>query len=256
MTALAVALGVLIGLSLGLLGGGGSVLTVPIFVYVLGFPAKEAIAMSLAVVGVASLVGAIGHWRNGHVNLRSGAIFGAVAMVGSFAGTRLSVLLAGSQQLIIFAVVMLAAAVSMFRGRRAIESLPKPARGLREWLLLAGSAGLVVGIVTGLVGVGGGFLIVPAMVLLGLSMYDAVGTSLMVIAANCAVGVAGYLGMVHFTWPAVGLVTLGTLPGILVGTRLHRFISQAALRRAFAVFLALVAVFILYQDMARLLGRP
>lgn len=255
MSLLAILLGVLIGLSLGFLGGGGSVLTVPIFVYVLGFPAKEAIAMSLAVVGVTSLVGAIGQWRNGHVNLRGGAIFGAVAMIGSFAGTRLSAFLSGSEQLLMFAVVMLAAAFAMFRGRRAVAAGSKPPRSAGEWLLLAGSAGLVVGIVTGLVGVGGGFLIVPAMVLLDLSMHDAVGTSLMVIAANCAVGVAGYLGRVTFTWHAVVLVTLGTLPGILVGTRLNQFISQEALRRAFAVFLGMVAVFMLYQDIGRLLGR-
>lgn len=256
MSALAIFLGVLIGLSLGLLGGGGSVLTVPIFVYVLQFPAKEAIAMSLAVVGITSLVGAIGQWRSGHLNFRGGLAFAAVAMVGSFAGTRLSGVLSGAQQMLMFSIVMLAAALSMFRGRRAVTSQTKPPRSPREWVLVTASAGLAVGIVTGLLGVGGGFLIVPAMVLLGLSMHDAIGTSLMVIAANCVVGVAGYLGQVSFTWSAVALVTIGTLPGILIGTRFNRLISQETLRRAFAVFLGVIAVFMLYQDIGRVLGRP
>lgn len=109
---MAIALGVVIGVTLGLLGGGGSILTVPIFVYVLGFGAKEAIAMSLAVVGVTSLVGTAGHWRAGNVNLRVAAVFGPVAMLGTYAGARLATRLSGTTQLAIFAVVMLVAAGS------------------------------------------------------------------------------------------------------------------------------------------------
>src|SRR5690606_20392361 len=123
MTTLGIALAALIGLSLGLLGGGGSILTVPIFVYVLGFGAKEAIAMSLAVVGATSLLGAIGHWRVGNVNLRVAGIFGVVAMAGTYVGARLAVYFSGAAQLMLFAVVMLAAAYFMFRPP-TIKALP------------------------------------------------------------------------------------------------------------------------------------
>src|SRR3970282_1251530 len=115
MMILGLALAALIGLSLGMLGGGGSILTVPIFVYVLGFEAKEAIAMSLAVVGATSLFGAAGHWGAGNVNLRVAVIFGVVAMAGTYAGARLAVFFSGAAQLTLFALVMLLAAIFMFR---------------------------------------------------------------------------------------------------------------------------------------------
>jgi len=251
VTAVAIALGLVIGASLGLLGGGGSILTVPIFVYVLGFPPKEAIAMSLAVVGATSVVGVAGHWRAGNVNLRTGATFGAVAMIGTFAGTRLAAFLSGATQLLIFAIVMLVAAGFMFRGRS--EAASPGGHSRRAATALVVLEGLAVGLLTGLVGVGGGFLIVPALVLLALPMREAVGTSLLIIATNCAAGFYGYLGHVHFTWSSMALVTAGTLPGISIGTYLHRFVSQEALRRGFAVFLLMVAAFILYQNLGTLL---
>jgi hypothetical protein len=114
--------------------------------------------------------------------------------------------------------------------------------------------GFAVGLLTGIVGVGGGFLIVPALVFLAMPMRQAVGTSLLIIATNCAVGFYGYLGHVHFTWSSMALVTAGTLPGIAVGTYLHRFVSQDALRRGFAVFLLMVAGFILYQNLGAVLA--
>lgn len=252
MTGLAIALGVMIGASLGLLGGGGSILTVPIFVYILGFPPKEAIAMSLAVVGVTSAVGAAGHWRAGNVNVRTGATFGAVAMAGTFAGTRLAAFLSGTTQLAIFGAVMLVAAAFMFRGRRDDTSSRRHGSNTATSLVML--EGLAVGLLTGLVGVGGGFLIVPALVLLALPMSTAVGTSLLIIAANCAAGFYGYLGQIHLTWTSMALVTAGTLPGIALGTWLHRFVSQAVLRRGFAIFLLLVAAFILYQNLGTVLA--
>src|SRR5688572_22608362 len=123
MQVLAAALvpGVLIGAALGLLGGGGSVLTVPVFVYVLGFEPKAAIAMSLAVVGVTSALGTAGHWRAGHVNVRIALVFGGVAMLGTLLGVRLSQFVPGTTQLVIFGAVMLAAAVFMLRGRAPCE---------------------------------------------------------------------------------------------------------------------------------------
>lgn len=254
MYALALLLASIIGISLGLLGGGGSILTVPVFVYVLGFGAKESIAMSLAVVGVAALVGAVSHWRDGNVNLRFAAIFGAVAMIGTFGGARLAVFFSAAAQLALFAVVMLVAAAFMFRGQRQpvvpLESLP-PRKPLALGLIVV--EGLAVGVLTGLVGVGGGFLIVPAMVLLArIPMKEAVGTSLLVIAMKSSAGLVGYVDQVDVPWTFLCVFTSVAIGGILFGTWLVRFAPQAMLQRMFAVFLLIMGAFILYQNMGAL----
>jgi len=266
MALLGLALAALIGLSLGLMGGGGSILTVPIFVYVLGFGAKEAIAMSLAVVGAVSLFGAASHWRAGNVNLRVALIFGSVAMVGTYGGARLAVFFSGAAQLALFAVVMLVAAVFMFRDQRpplpavlgpdgqgaAAPADAAPAHRMPLGLIVV--EGLAVGVLTGLVGVGGGFLIVPALVLLGrIPMKQAVGTSLLVIAMKSVTGFLGYLGQVDVPWGFMTLFTAVAVVGILGGTYLVQFVSQAALKRAFAVFLLVMGGFILYQNRAVLI---
>ena len=248
MDAVGLLLASVIGLSLGLLGGGGSILTVPIFVYVLGYAAKPAIAMSLPVVGATSLVGALGHWRAGNVNLRQAFSFGIVAMVGAYAGARLAVLVSGVVQLTLLAVVMLGAAMSILRqtGARPTAVGTVDAQPVSRWLVLV--VGLGVGMLTGLVGIGGGFLIVPALVLLArLPMKQAVGTSLLVIAMNSASGFAGYLGQVDVPWRFMAMFTAVAIGGILAGTYLVRFVSQRALKRAFAVFLLLMSGVILYQ---------
>jgi uncharacterized membrane protein YfcA len=253
MHVLGYALALLIGLSLGLLGGGGSILTVPIFVYVLGFEAKQAIAMSLPVVGVTSLVGALGHWRAGNVDLRRAALFGVIAMVGSFAGARLAGFLSGATQLVLLAIAMLAAAISMARPRRT-DRPADPAPGSRAdgRLALLVPVGLAVGLLTGVVGIGGGFLIVPALVVLGgVPMKQAVGTSLLVIAMNTVSGYLGYRGQVVIPWDAVAAFTVIAAVGIIIGTTLVRYVSQVALRRAFAAFLVVVGGLILYQNRGR-----
>ena len=254
MQLLGLALALLIGLTLGLLGGGGSILTVPIFVYVLGFAVKPAIAMSLPVVGVTSLVGALGHWRAGNVNLRFALMFGSVSMVGAYAGARLAVFVSGTVQLTLLAIVMLAAAASMLRsGRSQAGRVVERAHivdgqaGTMSFGLVIG-VGLGVGLLTGLVGIGGGFLVVPALVVLGnLPMKQAIGTSLVVIAMNSLSGFFGYFGQVSIPWSFVALFTAVSIVGILVGTYLVRFVSQAALKQAFAIFLALMGGMMLYQ---------
>jgi uncharacterized membrane protein YfcA len=254
MMILGIGLGALVGLSLGLLGGGGSILTVPIFVYVMGFDPKEAIAMSLAVVGAVSLFGAVGHWRAGNVNLRVALVFGAVAMAGTYLGARLDVFFSGAAQLILFAVVMLLAAWFMFRPAEVEAEGPAPAGLAGMPLALIAAEGLAVGVLTGLVGVGGGFLIVPALVLLGkVPMKQAVGTSLLVIAMKSAAGFLGYLGQVQVAWGFMTVFTAVAVGGILLGTYLVRFVPQAALQRAFAVFLVVMGTFILYQNRGVLL---
>jgi uncharacterized membrane protein YfcA len=251
MLVLGYALGALIGLSLGLMGGGGSILTVPIFVYVLAFDPKLAIAMSLPVVGVTSLVGAIGHWRAGNVNLKTAALFGIVAMTAAYVGARLAGLITGAVQLSLLAVIMLAAAVSMFiNARRPPSAKTAESSGERSASLrLLLSVALCVGLVTGVVGIGGGFLIVPAVVLFGrISMKQAVGTSLLVIAMNCASGFAGYMGRVDIPWMFVLGFTAVAVLGILAGTYLVRYVSQRALKQAFSVFLIVMGTFILVQN--------
>jgi uncharacterized membrane protein YfcA len=257
MLILGLMLGLLMGLALGLLGGGGSILTVPIFVYVLGFEAKPAIAMSLAVVGATALVGAAGHWRAGNVHLRVALVFGLVAMAGTYLGARLAVLFSGAAQLVLFAVVMIAAAVFMLRGSipgvrvgRTHETGPP-----RVPVLLIVLEGFAVGVLTGLVGVGGGFLIVPALVLLArLPMKLAVGTSLAVIALKSVSGFIGYLGQVEIAWAFMAGFTGISILGIVVGTHLVKYVPQRSLRRAFAIFVLIMGIAILYGNRGVVLG--
>lgn len=249
MLVLGYALAALIGLSLGLMGGGGSILTVPILVYALGYDPKLSIAMSLPVVGVTSLVGALEHWRAGNVQLRLAGLFGILAMAGAYAGARLAVFLSGAVQLILLAVVMLLAAITMFRsaerGTADVAAVEVPRMSLALLLPIA----LGVGMLTGLVGTGGGFLIVPALVLLArVPFKHAVGTSLLVIAMNCASGFIGYHGQVQIPWLFLLGFTAVSVVGILVGSNLVRFVSQRTLKRAFAVFLLIMGAFILSKN--------
>jgi uncharacterized protein len=242
-------LAALVGLSLGLMGGGGSILTVPIFVYVLGYDPKLAIAMSLPVVGVTSLVGAIGHWRAGNVQLRAAGLFGVIAMVGAYGGAKLGGLLNGQVQLSILALVMLVAAAMMFRsaGRTPVADSEPAGRDMPVHLLVP--VALSVGVLTGLIGIGGGFLVVPALVILARTpMKQAVGTSLLVIAMNSVSGFAGYLGQVEVPWSFMAGFTAVAVAGILAGTYLVRFVSQRALKQAFAAFLIVMGSFILYRN--------
>lgn len=249
VTLLGFALAALIGLSLGVLGGGGSILTVPVFVYVLGFGAKEAIVMSFPVVGATSLFGAIGHWRAGNVELRTAVLFGLVAMAGSYAGARLAVLVSGTAQLTLLAVVMLVAAASMLRTPPAASEGEATGSGNKRRLVTVSIAGIAVGVLTGFVGIGGGFLIVPALVILAKTpMKQAVGTSLLVITMNSALAFLGYRGQVPIPWGFIALFTTVAVAGILAGTYLVRFVSVGALRRGFAAFLILTAAFMLYQN--------
>ncbi|CAN5918816.1 sulfite exporter TauE/SafE family protein [soil metagenome] len=222
----------------------------PIFVYVLGFDPRLAIAMSLPVVGGTSLVGAMGHWKAGNVNLKTAALFGVIAMCGAYVGARLAVFLTGAMQLAILAVVMLAAAASMLRSARrepAAGAAPSPERPMAVALLVP--IAITVGLITGLVGIGGGFLVVPALVLLArVPMKQAVGTSLLVIAMNSVAGFAGYAGRVAVPWTFMAEFTAVASIGILAGTHLVRFVSPRSLKQWFAVFLLCIGAFILYKN--------
>lgn len=244
MTVLGYALALLIGLSLGLLGGGGSILTVPVLHYVLGFPVKEAIPMSLVVVGLTSGFGAIGHWRAGTVRWRAALAFGPPAIVGAVLGAELGLHVEASTQLAVFGVVMLAAAVSMLRGRgNGTESRPTGNAKPIPFITLVGT---LVGLLTGFVGVGGGFLYVPALTLLaGLAIKEAIGTSLVLILLSCAAGLVRYSGQLDLDWRAMALFSGIAFLGVAAGSRLVPHVSQQALKKGFGIFLLLMGTLVL-----------
>ncbi len=237
-------LAVAVGVSLGLLGGGGSILAVPLLVYVAGLESRAAIATSLFVVGVTSLAALLPHARAGRVRWRTGLVFGAAAMVGAYVGGRLAAFIPGTVLLIAFSLMMLAAAVSMIRGRREVKEYEG---GMRVGLIVA--EGSVVGLVTGMVGAGGGFLVVPALVLLGgLPMSAAVGTSLLVIAMKSFAGLGGYLASVQIDWGLAAAVTAAAVVGSLVGGTLTGRVPADTLRRGFGWFVVVMGVFVLAQQ--------
>ncbi|MFC8513936.1 sulfite exporter TauE/SafE family protein [Streptomyces sp. NPDC057257] len=245
MIAVIIAASLLIGVSLGVLGGGGSILTVPILVYLAGMDTKQAIATSLFVVGVTSAAGVVSHARAGRVRWRTGLLFGLAGMTGAYAGGRLAEFVPGGVLLIAFALMMIATAVAMIRGRKRQPKKVHHELPVLHVLL----DGIVVGLVTGLVGAGGGFLVVPALALLGgLPMTVAVGTSLLVIAMKSFAGLAGYLASVDIDWGFATLVTATAVVGSLIGGRLAGRIPQDALRKSFGWFVAVMGVFVLSQQ--------
>jgi uncharacterized membrane protein YfcA len=246
MMALTIGLAVAVGVALGLLGGGGSILTVPLLAYVAGMEAKQAIATSLLVVGVTSAAGALSHARAGRVQWRTGLIFGGAGMVGAYGGGLLAQLIPGTVLLIGFAIMMIATAVAMLRGRKkgAVDE-----NGHRLPVLKIIVEGLVVGLVTGLVGAGGGFLVVPALALLGgLLMPVAVGTSLVVIAMKSFAGLGGYLSSVQINWTVALTVTAAAVVGSLIGARLTALVNPDSLRKAFGWFVLAMSSVILAQE--------
>lgn len=245
MTILAYVLAAAIGLSLGLLGGGGSTLAVPVLAYVMHLPPKEAIATSLLVVGATSFVGATRHWAADNVDLRAALLFGVTSMIAAFGGGRAAVLIPGWIQMTVFAIVMIAAAISMLR-KRPLDDTRGP---VSTGKVIAAAA--ATGALTGLVGVGGGFLIVPALVTFAhLTIRRAVGTSLLVIAMNSASGFSAYFGRVDIALVPAALFTLAAFAGVAAGSALVPRVPAERLRRGFAFFLIAIALFVLYRNLA------
>jgi uncharacterized membrane protein YfcA len=245
-----------IGISLGLLGGGGSVLALPILVYVMGVSPKPAIAMTLVIVGSVSLVGVIPHWRKGYVNLKTTFIFGSATMLGAFIGARIATLpiVTEEAQMLLFGVMMLLAAGFMIyrslqqkTDQSELENYPEPiCKYCWLWLM---TEGLAVGVLTGLVGVGGGFAIVPALVLLAkIPMRQAIGTSLLIIALNAIAGSLGYLGKLDMDWSLTLSFTLAAGIGSVLGSYMAQFVSARQLQTSFGYFLLAVAAFVLMQN--------
>jgi len=251
MILIIVAGALIIGFTLGLLGSGGSILTVPILVYLIGEPEKLAIGESLGIVALISLSGFIPYaWKN-QVHWRSILFFGIPGIGGTWLGAWLSQFISGKVQLIIFGVVMLVAALLMFLKKRTPQLKQSKKKHAFWKIILEGS---FVGILTGTVGIGGGFLIVPALVLLGgLSMYLAVGTSLGLISINSIVGLLSYTDILadldmHMNWSLIGIFGLiGTL-GAYTGKTVGRKFPQEQLRKIFAVFLVGMGIYMMYAN--------
>lgn len=280
MDILVILAGVATGIVLGLFGSGGSFIATPALLYLLDVAPKSAIAMSLGIVAVTATIAALDNWKRGNVDVSVAAVFGLFGVVGTYAGARLGVVTPVVIQLVVFALVMYAAAWRMLKPAR----LAVPASGNASMhpqeagrgfnaagaatTTLSGNAtalpctgllspcmahmalhGVGVGVLTGFVGVGGGFLIVPALVLLSrIPMKIAVGTSLAIVAVKSYAGFAGYMGAVPIDWALMGGFTAVTVVASFAGTRIaHRF-SQDALKRGFAVFLLFVASYILLKS--------
>lgn len=250
MLAAIVPVALVLGLLLGLLGGGGSILLVPALVYVLGVPTGEAIATSLLVVGATSAMAVVSHARAGHVRWRTGLLFGVGGMAGAYGGGRLAahvpptVLLAG------FAALMLATASAMLwrRTERVVPHRQVPG-GLLSRTAIIVAEGAIVGAVTGLVGAGGGFLVVPALVFLGrLDMRDAIGTSLLVIALKSMTGLWGHLAHVELDWTLALTATGLAAAGSLVGARLAHRLQPQRLQLTFGWFVLVVGTLMLGRE--------
>jgi uncharacterized membrane protein YfcA len=256
---------VLIGISLGLIGGGGSILTVPVLVYLFKVDPILATAYSLFIVGLSSLVGAFPKYKLGLIDLKTAVVFGIPSIIAvfltrkmlvpaipsilfEFAGISVTKALA---MMLLFAVLMVAASVSMIRNKQTENLAQNEPRVFNyPMILLEGS---MVGVLTGLVGAGGGFLIIPALVLLSkLPMKQAVGTSLLIIGAKSLIGFTGDVmeSFGQMNWTLLSLVTALAIVGIFLGNQLSKKIDGAPLKKGFGWFVLVMGVYIIIKELA------
>lgn len=273
MVFLAIPIGLLIGLSLGALGGGGSILAVPALVYLMGMDTAAATTGSLIIVGVTAAMGMLAHRRHGRVKVTQGIIFGLIGIVGAVAGTRLSLAVSPDVLLVGFSVLMLAVAALMLTRRRVPvgggasdgDETPwdVPIISFRPHFVCVCPraakvvvAAVAVGLMTGFFGVGGGFLVVPALVLaLDFPMPVAVGTSLLVIAINSVTSLAARMGNgIEIDWPIIGMFTAAAVIGSLAGTRIASRARPEILRTGFAVLVTVVGLYTAASSIAALLA--
>ena len=251
----------LVGVSLGLIGGGGSILTVPVMVYLFGLQPLVATSYSLFIVGSASLVGAVNNFKKGLVNINAAALFGTTSLVTVFL-TRKFILPVLPERIftvagvnitssflimILFAVLMMIAAFSMIRNPSVQEEKKNGKDQIQLFKVLG--YGIALGLVTGLLGAGGGFLLIPALVfLLKLPMKKAVGTSLLIIAFNSLIGFVGDLGHFSIDWAFLLKITLVAIAGIFIGTALNKRIPGEDLKKGFGWFVMVMAIYIITRE--------
>ncbi|MDX2370335.1 MAG: sulfite exporter TauE/SafE family protein [Colwellia sp.] len=246
---------VLIGLSLGMLGSGGAILTVPALIYIVGQDEKIAIASSLAIVGLIAFTGAVKYQQHKMIHWPVVWQFGFPSMLGSYVAAGFSVYLSGVQQLILFAVIMILAALSMLKNKTDVShQIIAFSFSIRLMVI-----GLAVGCVSGLVGVGGGFLIVPALLAFtGVTMTKAVATSLVIITLQSLTGFIKYYSIADqqaliFDWQAIAVVALVGAISSILGQKISTGISQDKLKKLFALFLLIMSIFILTKSTIDLL---
>lgn len=237
----------LIGLTLGLTGAGGSIITLPVLVYLGGIHPLEAVPLSLLIVGVAALTGGIRRLPKGEICLPTAAIFSVTGMIGATFGARLTPLISAKTLMVIFAILMIIVAVQMLRPERKIDQSTADAQ---TWMRKA-SAGLAVGVLTGFIGVGGGFLLVPALIQFGgLPLRKAVGSSLAIIFFNCVAGFLSHLGENPTNWTIAGVYSGLACAGVVVGTALAAKVPTRQLRQGFAVMVIVTGGLVLWQSLS------
>ncbi len=253
----------IIGITLGLIGGGGSILTVPILVYILGVSPVLSTAYSLFVVGVSSAIGSIRYFQNGLLSYKTAIVFAIPSFTAVFLTRRfllpsipqhLSILnLEFSKDLFImvfFALIMLFAAVSMIRNKKEVSVVSEVQKEPEFSYFMIITEGLVVGVLTGLVGAGGGFLIIPALVIFAkIPMKMAVGTSLLIIAAKSLIGFLGDIGQQEIDWVFLLIFTSISSIGIVIGSYLNHYISGKKLKAGFGYFVLMMAIYILFKEL-------
>ena len=240
---------VIIGISLGLFGSGGSILTVPVLMYLVDMPADVSIASSLLIVAGISLFGSVSYIRRKTVSWKHFWAFGIPGMLGTYGGAWIGTIVDSRWQLLVFSLLMIVAAVLMWRSK------PKPPGQQTEMNYAKVTLeGLVVGVITGFVGVGGGFLIVPALVLLaGLSMPVAIGTSLLIIVIKSMAGFVKYYAVmaaqdIQFDWLVIGIMIVGGVFGSVFGSKLGRSLPKEKLQKGFAAFLVAMGIFVIVKS--------
>jgi uncharacterized protein len=251
-----------IGIALGLIGGGGSILTVPVLVYLFGVPPVEATAYSLFIVGATSLVGVFPKYKHGEVNLKTAVIFGIpsiaavyvtrafivpaipneIATIGTFTITK------ALMMMMLFAVLMVFASVSMIIKKKTTPQMSYQPQQFNYPLIVV--EGILVGMLTGLVGAGGGFLIIPALVLLSkLPMKQAIGTSLLIIAAKSLIGFTGDLNHTAIQWPLLLTITLLAIAGIFMGNAISKKLAADKLKTGFGWFVLVMGIYIIVKEL-------
>ncbi len=249
----------LIGVSLGMIGGGGSILTIPVLVYLFSVSPTISISYSLFIVGLTSLAGAVNSYRNSQIDFKTVLLFGSSSITTVFITRRLIVPLLpdvfftiGSFQvthalfvMVVFAILMLAASLSMIRSRRIVKETKAKEK---QWVLVI--YGILIGLVTGFLGAGGGFLLIPALVILmQLPMKKAVGTSLLIIALNSLIGFLGDLGRHVIDWPLVLKITAIAIAGIYIGGYMGHKVDGARLRQGFGWFILVMGIYIIMKEL-------
>lgn len=251
---------IFIGLSLGLIGGGGSILTVPLLAYLFGIEPTTATSYSLFIVGSASLVGAWRNYTKGLVDIKTTLLFGITSITTVFITRKFiipnipdNITTIGTFEvsrslltMVLFAVLMLLASIKMIKGRKAVSK--QEAKASMGMLILYGVG---IGLVTGFLGAGGGFLIIPALIFfVGLDMKTAIGTSLSIIALNSLIGFTGDIGNIDINWTFLLTITAISITGIFVGIQMGKKIEGAKLKKGFGWFVLIMAIYIIIKEIA------